>query len=183
MLPATYQRLAARTECNQKFSYLRMQQLTPNPNVRYDFDPAMLETVRLNHAILGISGEAGELADLLLKHVYYGKEKTRQQFLSDFLDELGDIMWFVAQACTILGLRLDDVMAANIGKLRQRYPDKYTDALCAEENRDREAEAAAQRNVFNQKKEIKSDPDFVPPVMDYECDQDDDQEIDRGVSH
>ena len=39
--------------------------------------------------------------------------------------ELGDICWYLAETATALGLSLEDIMAANIEKLRKRYPDGF----------------------------------------------------------
>lgn len=97
--------------------------------------------VRFNHAVVGLAGEAGELASLVQKWLYYGKRFEREHAL----EELGDCLWYVALACTALGAEMADVMAANIDKLLTRYPAKYADELAAEEGRDRAAEAAAMK--------------------------------------
>ena len=39
--------------------------------------------------------------------------------------ELGDIMWYVAQACIALGITMDDVIETNIEKLESRYPSGF----------------------------------------------------------
>ena len=58
-------------------------------------------------------------------------------------DELGDCLWYLALACNALGFSMEDVMGANIRKLRQRFPDKFEEAKAAESGRDREAESQA----------------------------------------
>ena len=75
----------------------------------------------LVNASLGLSGEAGEFADLVKKHLYQGHELDTKKLVS----ELGDILWYINLACSYLGIKLNDVPRYNIDKLRQRYPDKF----------------------------------------------------------
>lgn len=75
----------------------------------------------LRNAAYGLNGEAGEVIDLLKKHEFQGhgldKEKLKE--------EVGDVLWYVAQACEALDITLDDLMTANISKLEKRYPNHY----------------------------------------------------------
>lgn len=41
------------------------------------------------------------------------------------MDELGDCLWMIAEACSALGWTVDDAMRMNIRKLRIRYPDGF----------------------------------------------------------
>lgn len=79
----------------------------------------------LMHAALGLAGEAGEFADAIKKHLVYGRDLDRE----NAIEELGDVLWFVALGCNALGVSMADVAQANIDKLRRRYPEKYEDAL------------------------------------------------------
>ena len=79
----------------------------------------------LMHAALGLAGEAGEFADAVKKNFVYGRELDRE----NAIEELGDILWFVALGCNALGVSMADVAQANIDKLRRRYPEKYEDEL------------------------------------------------------
>ena len=54
------------------------------------------------------------------------------------VEELGDIMWFVALGCETLGVTMQEVAEQNISKLALRYPDKYSDRL-AHKRMDKEA--------------------------------------------
>lgn len=92
--------------------------------------------IRLLHGTTGIQTESGELADGVKRHVFYGKPLD----VVNVKEEIGDLMWYVALLCNALELNLGEVMGLNIAKLQKRYPDKYTDELAAEENRDREGE-------------------------------------------
>lgn len=81
----------------------------------------------LLHAALGLTGEAGEFADCIKKHWVYGQELDA----TNAIEELGDLLWFVALGCSALGVTMDEVAARNIEKLRTRYPLKYQDELAA----------------------------------------------------
>lgn len=129
MTPNEYQDMAARTICDQKMALNRM--------ARYNHE--LSETaVQLNHAVMGIGGEQGELCTALQRWIYYGREFDA----INFQEELGDVLWYVAEACSALGVNMGDIMSRNISKLQVRYPDKYTDFHAAEENRDRKGERA-----------------------------------------
>lgn len=88
---------------------------------------------------MGMTGEIGELAGALERWLHYGKDLDK----TNIKEELGDMMWYVALACNALEFDLDEVMGANIRKLRVRYPDKYTDIHAEEANRDRSKERNA----------------------------------------
>ena len=77
----------------------------------------------LMHAVYGVSGEAGELADAVKKHQVYGQPLN----VDNVMEELGDLMWYVALACNAIGVPMEHIAQMNIDKLAQRYPDKYTD--------------------------------------------------------
>lgn len=120
MGPIEYQLLAERTE-NKDFEGIK-QRLS------------VTKTTRLIHAAQGLCTEAGEFTDTLKKHVFYGKE------LDDInlAEELGDIMWYIAEACNALGIRLDLVMHRNIAKLKARYPEKFEERDALRRNLDAE---------------------------------------------
>ena len=75
----------------------------------------------LLNGVLGLAGEAGEVADLLKKAYFQGHPLD----FARVAGELGDIAWYLAEAATGLGYDLDDILAANINKLRKRYPDGF----------------------------------------------------------
>ncbi len=81
----------------------------------------------LMHAAFGLAGEAGEFCDAIKKSLVYDRELDRE----NCIEELGDILWYVALACAALEVSMEDVASKNIEKLRKRYPEKYTDALAA----------------------------------------------------
>lgn len=73
---------------------------------------------QLRNAAYGLNGEAGEVIDILKKHEFQGHTLDTDKLIK----ELGDVAWYLALACTALGIPLDDVLERNIDKLRKRYP-------------------------------------------------------------
>ena len=76
---------------------------------------------RLLTAAVGISAEGGEFMEIVKKMVFQGKpwnDDNREHLII----ELGDIMWYVANACIALNVEFDDVVRGNVKKLEKRYP-------------------------------------------------------------
>lgn len=71
---------------------------------------------------LGLVSEAGECSDYIKKAIWHGHGVDKAKLA----DELGDICWYVAAVCTLTGLELQDVLTANIAKLRLRYPNGFS---------------------------------------------------------
>ncbi|GER89584.1 MazG family protein [Dictyobacter vulcani] len=76
---------------------------------------------RLILSALGIAGESGEIVDLLKKVLYHSHDLDT----NDLCKELGDLLWYMTVLSESVGLTLDDIMQANVAKLRQRYPDGF----------------------------------------------------------
>lgn len=74
----------------------------------------------LVNGAMGLCGEAGEVTDLVKKIRFQGH--SLEAHMGDLVEEIGDVAWYVALLCTVLGMDLEDVLAANIDKLRARYP-------------------------------------------------------------
>ena len=73
---------------------------------------------------MGLAGEAGEVCDTLKKVVHHGRALDRAKVV----EEMGDVLWYLAHLANVLGVTLDDVAQANIVKLRKRYPNGFTTA-------------------------------------------------------
>jgi len=80
------------------------------------------ENIRLLHAGIGLATEAGETLDALKKHVFYGQDLDK----GNLAEETGDLVWYLAIVLDVLGLSFDDIMEANIKKLKTRYPEGFT---------------------------------------------------------
>lgn len=70
---------------------------------------------------LGLTGEAGEVADEIKKILYHNKSPN----YSALVLELGDVLWYTTYLAHMLGYTLDDVMRINVDKLRKRYPNGW----------------------------------------------------------
>jgi NTP pyrophosphatase (non-canonical NTP hydrolase) len=86
---------------------------------------------RLLTAGVGINAEGGEFLEIIKKMVFQGKpwnDDNREHLII----ELGDVMWYVAQACNALGVSFDDVISTNVNKLLKRYPGGEFDVFYSE---------------------------------------------------
>ena len=83
----------------------------------------------LINGVMGLCGESGEAIDIVKKWLAQGHELDKEKLAK----ELGDICWYLAETATALDLSLEDIMAANIEKLKKRYPDGFN----AERSRNR----------------------------------------------
>jgi NTP pyrophosphatase (non-canonical NTP hydrolase) len=79
--------------------------------------------MRLLHSALGICTEAGEFTDVIKKHIYYGQGLDRV----NLIEELGDIMWYIAVAADTLDVSLEEVMLRNNKKLASRYKHGFSE--------------------------------------------------------
>ena len=73
-------------------------------------------------AALGLAGEAGEFANIIKKMTAHGHPISPEELA----DELGDVLWYLAEAATACRLSLNHIAAANIEKLRKRYPEGFS---------------------------------------------------------
>ncbi len=69
--------------------------------------------------ILGLAGEVGELLNEYKKHLRDGAAHTR--FPERVSEELGDVLWYVAETATKFGISLDDIAQQNLDKTRARW--------------------------------------------------------------
>ncbi|MFW2369109.1 MAG: nucleoside triphosphate pyrophosphohydrolase family protein [Desulforhopalus sp.] len=90
-------------------------------------------TIHMLHAVMGMATEAGELLDMLKKHIFYGKELD----LVNLEEELGDLDWY--QSLAIHSARLKDhhtswetIWDKNIAKLKSRYGNKFSEERAEE---------------------------------------------------
>ena len=92
-----YQRAAMRTAGDDKSSYL------------------------LN-GVMGLCGEAGEVIDLVKKHLHQGHDLDKEKIA----EECSDCLWYCALIASALDMKLGDIMQMNIDKLKKRFPDGFS---------------------------------------------------------
>ena len=86
---------------------------------------------RLTTAAVGISAEGGEFMEIVKKMVFQGKPWNADN-REHLIIELGDVLWYVAQACMALEVSFYDVVAGNVEKLKKRYPGGEFDVFHSE---------------------------------------------------
>ena len=89
---------------------------------------------RLLTAAIGINAEGGEFLEIVKKIAFQGKPYDEAS-INHLKIELGDVLWYVAQACMALDVSLDDVIAQNITKLAARYPEGHFNSYFSENRR------------------------------------------------
>lgn len=118
LTPTEYQEQAART-INRSLS---------------DFDAEL-------HALHGMVGEIGEIHSIYQKE-YQGHELNRNELKK----ELGDLIWFIAEYCTVNNWELEEIMQMNIDKLKARYPEGFE----VERSIHREHEQISDQEIYDQ---------------------------------
>lgn len=94
--------------------YQELAMRTLNPNLSK-------KDVLIN-SVMGLCGESGEAIDIVKKHLAQGHKLDKEHLAK----ELGDIAWYLAEAAYVLDIPLENVLQANIDKLRQRYPEGFS---------------------------------------------------------
>ena len=72
-------------------------------------------------AALGLTAESGEFTEVVKKILFQGKPYTEENIFH-MKRELGDICWYIAQACMALDTSFDEIIEMNVDKLKARYP-------------------------------------------------------------
>ena len=72
-------------------------------------------------AALGLTAESGEFSEVVKKIILQGKPYNEDNVFH-MKRELGDICWYIAQACMALDTTFDEIIVMNVDKLKKRYP-------------------------------------------------------------
>ena len=86
---------------------------------------------RLLTSGVGLNAEAGEFLEIVKKMIFQGKpwdDANREHLII----ELGDVIWYAANACMALDISFEDVVARNVTKLEKRYPGGQFDVYYSE---------------------------------------------------
>ena len=84
-------------------------------------NPDLSKREVLINSVMGLCGEAGEAIDIVKKWMAQGHALDRAHLVK----ELGDIAWYLAEAATALDISLEEILQANIDKLKKRYPEGF----------------------------------------------------------
>jgi NTP pyrophosphatase (non-canonical NTP hydrolase) len=90
--------------------------------VKRTVNPLSDKDERLKNFCFGLGGESGELLDLFKKYFYHGHKLDKERIKY----EIGDILWYIANIANELDYDLGDIMKMNIDKLKERYPNGFS---------------------------------------------------------
>ena len=85
-------------------------------------NPELSQKDVLINSVMGLCGESGECIDIVKKWLAQGHELNKEKLAK----ELGDVAWYLAEAATALEIPLEDILVANIEKLKQRFPEGFS---------------------------------------------------------
>lgn len=105
MKPSEYIKNALRTE-TRKYPFKKTGDVTP----------------RIEHGAIGIATESGEIMDAIKTAKYYGRKLDKV----NLVEEMGDIMWYLAILSDELKVPFEEIWDKNIRKLKSRFPEKFT---------------------------------------------------------
>ena len=122
MTPNEYQELAMRTNDGCHIGRLKAACQEDVP----DFGQPSSGTryADLICGALGLTGESGEVADLIKKSIFHGDKLS---YSTELKEELGDVLWYIALMCNALNISMEEVMELNIEKLKKRYPKGFSE--------------------------------------------------------
>lgn len=92
-------------------------------------NPALDKKDVLINSVMGLCGEAGEAIDIVKKWLAQGHELDKERLAR----ELGDVVWYLAEAAAALDMPLEQILQGNLDKLKARYPEGFS----AERSRER----------------------------------------------
>ena len=108
-----------------------VRETTSDPSLDYAAFLTRLNTLELENdcnvtqlltAALGMTAEAGEFTEVVKNIIFQGKPYNEDNIFH-MKRELGDIMWYIAQACMALDISIEEVIQMNFDKLSARYPE------------------------------------------------------------
>ena len=83
---------------------------------------ALPKDMNIVNMCLGAYGEFSEVSELIKKHLFH-YHKLDQGHLAE---EIGDVMFYLVNLATIFNFNMEDILQANVDKLKKRYPDGFT---------------------------------------------------------
>lgn len=107
-----------------------VKETTSQPSINYnkfierltELNSGGVNVSQLVTASLGLTAESGEFTEIVKKIVFQGKPYTEENVIH-MKKELGDICWYLAQACMALDTNFEEILNMNYEKLSARYPE------------------------------------------------------------
>ena len=96
--------------------------MTPTEYIKLAQKTANEETDNMNHYIIGLTCETGEVAHLHKADIIYGRPYDREEMVL----EMSDLCWYLANMIRLLDSSWEELWEKNIEKLMKRYPDGFT---------------------------------------------------------
>ena len=93
------------------------------------------DVCKLLTAALGLTAESGEFTEIVKKIILQGQPYNEDNVFH-MKRELGDICWYIAQACMALDTTFDEIIEMNVEKLQARYPGGSFDVHNSENRKD-----------------------------------------------
>ena len=121
-----------------------VRETTSDPSLDYATFLTRLNTLELENdcnvtqlltAALGMTAEAGEFTEVVKKIIFQGKPYNEENVFH-MKRELGDIMWYIAQACMALDTDINEILKLNYEKLSARYPEGTFDVWRSENRKE-----------------------------------------------
>ena len=88
----------------------------------FNYDESNPQSLRLLNGLMGLNGEAGEAIDIYKKAMFQGHDID----IEEIIEELGDVLWYIALSADAISVSLDEIARLNIAKLRKRYPEGFS---------------------------------------------------------
>jgi len=114
-----YQKFVKSTTSQESTTWLSYEKRAKKLYIEEGLNIPLLST-----AAIGMGSEAGEFQEIVKKIIFQGKEYNEDTRFH-MKRELGDVLWYVANAATALGYTLDEIVEGNIAKLESRYPNGF----------------------------------------------------------
>ena len=90
--------------------------------------PVKVCSKRLLEAVMGLNGEAGECQEIVKKAMFHGHSLD----VEELLKKEGDVLWERTELCNELRISVDTIAKLNLQKLKNRYPDGFTNEASRE---------------------------------------------------
>lgn len=111
-----YQRAAMRTAWAKA-----KEEMSPKVVALLESGAATKDELLLLNGVLGLSGESGEVSDIVKKATFQGHDLDK----AHIAEELGDVAWYLAVAAHAISYDLGEIFRLNVEKLKKRYPDGF----------------------------------------------------------